>query len=235
MTTLVTRLYDSADRAQAAVKELTAKGFRKDLVTVATDAAALTASRVPADAVQTYAAALAGGGAVVAAQCPAGTSFAVRNLLDSYGPKVSGVAEEEVFLKTVDPLKVRERPRERYITRDGRTTRDMGVHLLTGVRMSGNPWLLMTGTRWSGNKMLLMTGSRWSGNKLFKSDARWCGNNKLLMTGTFWGGWGRKLMTGARMGGNPWLLATGTRWSGNNSLLMTGTRWGGPFSLIWRT
>jgi hypothetical protein len=194
MTTLVTRLYDSADRAQAAVKDLTSKGFRKDLASVVSDAASaaadLAAARVPADAAKLYADAVAKGGAVVAAQCPAGTSFKVRELLDSYGPKASGVAQEEVFLKTVDPLKVRERPRERFQTKDGRTTRDMGVHLLTGVRMSGNPWLLMTGTRWSGNKMLLMTGSRWSGNSIFKSDKRWSGNDKLLMTGTFWGGWG---------------------------------------------
>jgi hypothetical protein len=239
MTTLVTRLYESADRASAAARELTGRGFPKNMISVVSGAgdvaAALAKARVPADAAKVYAAAIAKGGAVVAAEAPTGTSFRVRDALDSYGPVASGLASEETFLKTFEPMLTTGKTRERFMTKSGRTTRDMGVHLLTGVRMGGNPWLLMTGTRWSGNNKLLATGTRWCGNnKLLATGTRWCGNTKLLMTGTFWGGWGSRIWTGARMGGNPYLLATGTRWCGNNSLLMTGSYWGGPFARIIR-
>jgi hypothetical protein len=185
MTTLVTRLYDNADRAHAAAKTLKSTGFPADRITIVSDAASAVADMkkvgVYAKATATYAAAVAKGNAVLIAEAPMGTSFKVSDILEDTGAIASGVDKPNMFRSEMGA-------RERGDLLTGYRFGGNPYLLLTGARMSGNPWLLMTGTRWCGNKLLLMTGSRWSGNKMFKSDRHWSGNNKLLLTGTRWGG-----------------------------------------------
>jgi hypothetical protein len=105
MTTIITRLYASSDKAAAAVSALKAKNFRNaDVDCVAGDDAggALRAAGVYEAAAQTYAEKLKEGGAVVVVRAPYGNTILARRILDAAGPEASPVKHDEVFIGSVD-------------------------------------------------------------------------------------------------------------------------------------
>jgi hypothetical protein len=194
MTTLVTRLYASPDRARAAADALLARGYDKDDVKVLSalpgtgiDAAEdlLAAAGLVPRTVTGYAPALVTGQAVVAAMAPTGSFFKVRDVLEGFGPVATDVPRQDVHISDEAVFRAEAKP----------------YTLMTGRRFCGNNFLLLTGTYWGGPQRKLLTGTRWSGNRIFKSDRRWSGNPWLLLTGTFWGGFWPRLLTGTYWGG----------------------------------
>jgi hypothetical protein len=195
MTTRVTRLYATPEKAEAAASALAARGFGRDIVSVlhmpaGTDMAkvtgALRAAGLVKAAVEGYAPHLRAGHPLVIATAPTGAFFKVRDILEEYGPLASGVARQDVHVSDEAIFRAEVKP----------------FTLMTGRRFGGNNFLLLTGTYWGGPQRKLLTGTYWGGPQ------------RKLLTGTYWGGPQRKLLTGTRWGGFWPRLLTGTFWGG---------------------
>lgn len=106
MTTNITRLYASAEKAAAAVSALKAKKFKdSDIDCVAGGdgaAAALSAAGVYEAGAQTYAEKLKAGGAVVVVRAPYGNAILAKRVLDAAGPEASPVKYDEVYVESAD-------------------------------------------------------------------------------------------------------------------------------------
>jgi hypothetical protein len=195
MTTRVTRLYATPDKAEAAASALVARGYGRETVAVVQVPAGTEASQIAKRlrdaglvkaAIEGYLPHLAAGHPLVVATAPTGAYFKVRDILDDHGPVATGIARQDVHIS------------------------DEAV-----FRAEAKPFTLMTGTRWSGNNFLLLTGTYWGGpQRKLLTGTYWGGPQRKLLTGTYWGGPQRKLLTGTRWGGFWPRLLTGTYWGG---------------------
>ena len=106
MTTNITRLYASAEKAAAAVSALKAKKFKdSDIDCIAGGdgaAAALSAAGVYDAGAKAYAEKLKGGGAVVVVRAPYGNALLAKRLLDEAGPEASPAKYDEIYVGSVD-------------------------------------------------------------------------------------------------------------------------------------
>lgn len=106
MTTNITRLYASAEKAAAAVSALKAKKFKdSDIDCIAGGdgaAAALSAAGVYDTGAQAYAEKLKAGGTVVVVRAPYGNALLAKRLLDEAGPEASPVKYDEIYVGSVD-------------------------------------------------------------------------------------------------------------------------------------
>lgn len=106
MTTIVTRLFASADAGPAAVAALKAKKFKDSDIDVVAGGdgarAALINAGVYAGGADAYAAKLKDGGCVVVVRAPYGNAILANRVLDGQGPVASGVQHESVYVGSVD-------------------------------------------------------------------------------------------------------------------------------------
>jgi hypothetical protein len=203
MTTQISRLFASPERAEGVVASLVKIGYRKEalkVVRAAGDAAAtegaLRAAGIFRKAAEAYAPKVAAGAALVVAQAPMGWTNRTLNVMEAAGPLDAGVAQEEVFLRSDGPARgtmygptaVLLHPDTLFFTSKGAST----TFSTPLFEFLGFPSLL---PRRGGAK--LMTG------RLFMTGGS-------LPTGRFFAGGGGALPTGKRMmGGN--LVSSGRR------------------------
>jgi hypothetical protein len=194
MTTRVSRLYSTVEKAGAAAAELASRGFGRDVVSIITVpagtepgkiAATLRAAGLVKAAAEGYAPHLRAGHPLIVATAPTGAYFKVRDILEAHGPLASGVAREDVHVSDEAIFRAEAKP---FTLMTGKRFGGNNFLLLTGTYWGGPQRKLLTGTYWGGPQRKLLTGTRWSGNTFFKSDVRWGGFWPRLLTGTYWGG-----------------------------------------------
>ncbi|MEO0915009.1 MAG: hypothetical protein AAFY59_18830 [Pseudomonadota bacterium] len=115
MTTVISRLYESAETAHAVAAELKAAGLAANTIDVITQsgeesaAERIAAARVPSGAAETYAQMLSAERALLVCRAPfqpQGIAIKAMNIVDAHDPVTSGVANENHY--------VREKPKRFY-------------------------------------------------------------------------------------------------------------------------
>ncbi|MEI8144845.1 MAG: hypothetical protein WCH83_05240 [Alphaproteobacteria bacterium] len=173
MTTIITRLYPTRERAETAVAALKAKRFvasSADLFTggAGQDDAALhagiTKAGVSAASAQTLVAKLKEGGTAVIAVAPFGNAIIAMDTLDSYDPIDSGLKRSEVFVPSQDPPMVHNRYLPILLDSD---TMIMSGHSFPTLTKTSTPFQSLFGIpslSKGGGRAGLMTGRLFSGS-----------------------------------------------------------------------
>jgi hypothetical protein len=108
MTTIVTRLYASAERAGLAAQALRKAGFdKKHVGTVTSDAAdvlaAIRGEGTPGSAAAVYAERVKAGAALVVVRAPFAQSVRAQNILEDFDPIPAAVARTETYIGSAPP------------------------------------------------------------------------------------------------------------------------------------
>jgi hypothetical protein len=112
MTTIVSRLYANAEKANAVRDALHKAGARKGTVSVVTGgkgvdvAKAMSAAGVGGPANEGYAAHVAKGAALVVCQAPWKRSYAAADVMDAHDPLPSPVKNDAVYVPAQEPASV---------------------------------------------------------------------------------------------------------------------------------